>query len=164
MNLTAALRKSLSTSPIVAAVAYAGLVFVLVVLIVTSIVDILGQQAAVASSAAMLEQPQGRRFRPATRRRPDAIGLGVSGRGDGHHCGSGPASARRRCRDETWWQCPVVPARFAGHAIQGGICQHGRELRNRSAGTTAADLRSRSRNAVLVYRSTRRSSPDYLVR
>jgi len=61
MNLTAALRKSLSTSPIVAAVAYAGLVFVLVVLIVTSIVDILGQRAAVASSAAMLEQLEGRR-------------------------------------------------------------------------------------------------------
>jgi len=61
MNLTAALRKSLSTSPIVAAVAYAGLVFVLVFLIVTSIVDILGQRAAVASSAAMLEQLEGRR-------------------------------------------------------------------------------------------------------
>jgi general secretion pathway protein M len=45
----------------VAAVAYAGLVFVLVFLIVTSIVDILGQQAAVASSAAMLEQLEGRR-------------------------------------------------------------------------------------------------------
>ena len=61
MNLTAALRKSLSASPIVAAVAYAGLVFVLVFLIVTSIVDILGQRAAVASSAAMLEQLEGRR-------------------------------------------------------------------------------------------------------
>jgi len=56
MNLAAALRKSLSASPIVAGVAYAGLVFVLVVLMVTSIVDILGQRAAVASSAAMLEQ------------------------------------------------------------------------------------------------------------
>jgi general secretion pathway protein M len=61
MNLAAALRKSLSVSPIVAAVAYAGLVFVLVFLIVTSIVDILGQRAAVASSAAMLEQLEGRR-------------------------------------------------------------------------------------------------------
>ena len=61
MNLAAALRKSLSASPIVAGVAYAGLVFVLVVLIVTSIVDILGQRAAVASSAAMLEQLEGRR-------------------------------------------------------------------------------------------------------
>ena len=61
MNLAAALRKSLSASPIVAAVAYAGLVFVLVFLIVTSIVDILGQRAAVASSAAMLEQLEGRR-------------------------------------------------------------------------------------------------------
>ena len=61
MNLAAALRKSLSASPIVAGVAYAGLVFVLVVLMVTSIVDILGQRAAVASSAAMLEQLEGRR-------------------------------------------------------------------------------------------------------
>jgi len=71
MNLTAALRKSLSTSPIVAAVAYAGLVFVLVFLIVTSIVDILGQQAAVASSAAMLEQLEGRRAAASGRRPAD---------------------------------------------------------------------------------------------
>jgi general secretion pathway protein M len=69
MNLAAALRKSLSASPIVAAVAYAGLVFVLVFLMVTSIVDILGQRAAVASSAAMLEQLEGRRA-AATGRRP----------------------------------------------------------------------------------------------
>ena len=61
MNLAAALRKSLSASPIVAAVAYAGLVFVLFFLIVTSFVDTLGQRAAVASSAAMLEQLEGRR-------------------------------------------------------------------------------------------------------
>jgi len=71
MNLTAALRKSLSTSPIVAAVAYAGLVFVLVFLIVTSIVDILGQRAAVASSAAMLEQLEGRRAAASGRRSAD---------------------------------------------------------------------------------------------
>ena len=71
MNLTAALRKSLSTSPIVAAVAYAGLVLVLVVLIVTSIVDILGQRAAVASSAAMLEQLEGRRAAASGRRSAD---------------------------------------------------------------------------------------------
>jgi general secretion pathway protein M len=61
MNLTAALRKSFAASPVLAAVAYAGLVFALLVLVVTSIVDILGQRAAVASSAAMLEQLEGRR-------------------------------------------------------------------------------------------------------
>ena len=61
MNLTAALRKSFAASPIPAAVAYAGLVFALLFLVVTSIVDILGQRAAVASSAAMLEQLEGRR-------------------------------------------------------------------------------------------------------
>ena len=61
MNITAALRKSFAASPILAAVAYAGLVFALLFLVVTSIVDILGQRAAVASSAAMLEQLEGRR-------------------------------------------------------------------------------------------------------
>ena len=61
MNLTAALRKSFTASPILATVAYAGLVFALLFLVVTSIVDILGQRAAVASSAAMLEQLEGRR-------------------------------------------------------------------------------------------------------
>ncbi|HZE52468.1 MAG TPA: type II secretion system protein GspM [Bradyrhizobium sp.] len=61
MNLAAALRKSFAASPILAAVAYAGLVFALLFLVVTSIVDILGQRAAVASSAAMLEQLEGRR-------------------------------------------------------------------------------------------------------
>ena len=61
MNLTAALRRSFVASPMLAAVAYAGLVFALLFLVVTSIVDILGQRAAVASSAAMLEQLEGRR-------------------------------------------------------------------------------------------------------
>ena len=61
MNLTAALRRSFVASPMLAAVAYAGLVFALLLLVVTSIVDILGQRAAVASSAAMLEQLEGRR-------------------------------------------------------------------------------------------------------
>lgn len=61
MNLTAALRKSFAASPILAAVAYAGLVFVLLFLVVTSIVDIFGQRAVVASSAAILEQLEGRR-------------------------------------------------------------------------------------------------------
>jgi general secretion pathway protein M len=61
MNLTVVLRKSFTTSPIVAAAAYAGLVIVLLAIVVSSIVDILGQRAAVASSAAMLEQFEGRK-------------------------------------------------------------------------------------------------------
>jgi general secretion pathway protein M len=61
MNLTAALRKSFTTSPIMAAAAYAGLLIVLLAMIVSSIVDMLDQQAALASSAAMLEQLEGRK-------------------------------------------------------------------------------------------------------
>jgi general secretion pathway protein M len=44
-----------------AAAAYAGLVFALLVMVVGSIVDVLGQRAAVAASAAMLEQLDGRK-------------------------------------------------------------------------------------------------------
>jgi general secretion pathway protein M len=61
MNPTAALRKLLTTSPIVAATVYAGLVLVLLVMVVSSVVDLLGQQAAVDASAAMLEQLEGRK-------------------------------------------------------------------------------------------------------
>ena len=61
MNLSAALRKSFVASPIVAALAYAGLVGVLVVVVISSIVDILGQRAAVAASAEMLAQLEGRK-------------------------------------------------------------------------------------------------------
>jgi general secretion pathway protein M len=61
MNLTAALRKSFATSPTLAAAAYAGLVLALLAMVVSSLVDILGQRAAVASSAAMLEQLEGRK-------------------------------------------------------------------------------------------------------
>ena len=61
MNLTAALRKSFVTSPILAATAYAGLVFALLVMVVSSIVDVFGQRAAVASLAALLEQLQDRK-------------------------------------------------------------------------------------------------------
>jgi general secretion pathway protein M len=60
MNLAAALRKSFAASPIPAAAAYAGLVFALLFMVVTSIVDILDQRAAVASAAAMLDQLEGR--------------------------------------------------------------------------------------------------------
>jgi general secretion pathway protein M len=61
MNLSAALRKSFVASPIGAALAYAGLVGVLVVVVISSIVDILGQRAAVAASAEMLAQLEGRK-------------------------------------------------------------------------------------------------------
>jgi general secretion pathway protein M len=55
------LRKSFVASPIVAALAYAGLVGVLAVIVISSIVDVLGQRAAVAASAEMLAQLEGRR-------------------------------------------------------------------------------------------------------
>jgi general secretion pathway protein M len=61
MNLTTASPKSLITSPTVAAAAYAGLVLALLAMVVISIGDILDQRAAVASSAAMLDQLEGRK-------------------------------------------------------------------------------------------------------
>src|SRR5882724_2660185 len=66
MNLVATLRKTFVVSPLPAAVAYTGLVFALLFTVITSIADIFGQRAEVASSAAMLEQLDGRR--PATAR------------------------------------------------------------------------------------------------
>ena len=73
MNLTAALRKSFAASPILAAVAYAGLVFALLFMVVTSIVDILDQRAAVASAAAMLDQLEGRSTAASGRRSADVL-------------------------------------------------------------------------------------------
>jgi len=64
MNLAAALRKLLTTSPIVAVTVYAGLVLVLLATVASSVIDILGQQAAVDASAAMLEQLEGRKAPP----------------------------------------------------------------------------------------------------
>ncbi len=61
MNFVALLRKTVIASPLPATVAYAGLVFALLLTAITSIADILGQRAEVASSAAMLEQLDGRR-------------------------------------------------------------------------------------------------------
>jgi general secretion pathway protein M len=61
MNLAATLRKSFAASPILAAVAYAAIVFTLLAMVVSCIVDILDQRAAVASSAAMLAQLEGRK-------------------------------------------------------------------------------------------------------
>jgi general secretion pathway protein M len=61
MNFKVMLRKYLIASPITAAIAYAGLVLVLAATIVSSVVDILSQRAAVAASAEMLEQLEGRK-------------------------------------------------------------------------------------------------------
>jgi len=61
MNFKETLKKYLVASPITAAIAYAGLVLVLVATIVSSVVDSLSQRAAVAASAAMLEQLEGRK-------------------------------------------------------------------------------------------------------
>ena len=73
MNLTAALRKSFAASPILAAAAYAGLVFALLFMVVSSVVDILDQRAAVASSAAMLDQLEGRSTAASGRRSADVL-------------------------------------------------------------------------------------------
>jgi general secretion pathway protein M len=73
MNLTAALRKSFATSPILAAAAYAGLVFALLAMVVSSTVDILGQRAALASSALMLGQLEGRKAPAPGGRSADAL-------------------------------------------------------------------------------------------
>jgi general secretion pathway protein M len=59
MNSSATLRKTIA-SPLPAA-AYAGLVFALLFTMITSIADIFGQREDVASSAAMLEQLEGRK-------------------------------------------------------------------------------------------------------
>jgi general secretion pathway protein M len=73
MNLPAALRKSFATSPILAAAAYAGLVFALLLMVVSSIGDILGQRAAVASTVSMLEQLEGRKAAARGGRSADAL-------------------------------------------------------------------------------------------
>src|SRR6202790_1159962 len=61
MNSAATLRKTVAASPLVAAVAYAGLVFALLFTVISSIAAFFGQRAEVASSAAMLEQLEGHR-------------------------------------------------------------------------------------------------------
>jgi general secretion pathway protein M len=73
MNLAAALRKSFAASPMLAAAAYAGLVFALLFMVVTSIVDILDQRAAVASAATMLDQLEGRSTAASGRRSADVL-------------------------------------------------------------------------------------------
>ena len=61
MNFKVMLKKYLIASPITAAIAYAVVVLVLAATIVSSVVDILSQRAAVAASAEMLEQLEGRK-------------------------------------------------------------------------------------------------------
>jgi len=61
MNSVATLRKTITASPLLAALAYAGLVFALLFTVIISIANFFGQRAEVASSAAMLEQLDGRR-------------------------------------------------------------------------------------------------------
>jgi general secretion pathway protein M len=61
MNSVATLRKTIETSPSLAAVAYLGLVFALLFTVIASIAEFFGQRAEVASSAATLEQLEGRR-------------------------------------------------------------------------------------------------------
>jgi general secretion pathway protein M len=61
MNLVIVLRKTFATSPWVAAVAYAGLVFALLFMVVSSVADMFGKREEVGSSAAMLEQLEGRK-------------------------------------------------------------------------------------------------------
>lgn len=72
MNLSAALRRSFAASPILAATAYAGLVLGLLAMVAGSVVDILGQRAMVASSAAMLEQLDGHKALASGGRSADA--------------------------------------------------------------------------------------------
>ena len=70
MNLAISLKKSLVNSPVVAATAYAGVVIVLLALAASTVIDLLGRRASVASTAAMLEQLEGRK--PAATKRISA--------------------------------------------------------------------------------------------
>lgn len=73
MNSVMVLKKTLTTSPLVAVAAYAGLMIALLFMVVSSVADVLGQRAEVSSSATMLEQLEGRR--PAAAR--DSLGNGA---------------------------------------------------------------------------------------
>jgi general secretion pathway protein M len=74
MNSVAALKKAVFTSPTVAAMLYAGLVFVFIYVVAMSVADILDQRADVASSVAMLEQLEGRRL-PVVRNTSDGAAI-----------------------------------------------------------------------------------------
>jgi general secretion pathway protein M len=73
MNPAAMLRKWLVSSPIVAATAYTGLVMILLAVAIGTVVDILGQRASVAATAAMLEQLEGRKPQAAGQRSGGAV-------------------------------------------------------------------------------------------
>jgi general secretion pathway protein M len=60
MNPVMALRRIFTASPVAAAAAYAGLVVILLFMVASSVADVLGQRAEVASSTTMLEQLEGR--------------------------------------------------------------------------------------------------------
>jgi general secretion pathway protein M len=64
MNQNATLGKVLA-KPLPAAAAYLGVMAALLILIISSLNDVLGRRAAVAATAAMLDQLQGRRTTPA---------------------------------------------------------------------------------------------------
>jgi general secretion pathway protein M len=70
MSTFAASGKAITTSPLLAATVYLGLVVVLLFAVVTSIADVVGQRDEVAASATMLEQLDGRN--PAAGRGPSS--------------------------------------------------------------------------------------------
>jgi general secretion pathway protein M len=72
MNLAVSLKKSLVNSPVVAATAYVVVVFVLLALAASTVIDLLGQRASVASTVAMLEQLEGRKPAASSKRTGDA--------------------------------------------------------------------------------------------
>jgi general secretion pathway protein M len=61
MNSAATLRKSFAASPMLAAATYAGVLVALLFTVISFIGEMFNQRAEVASSAAMLEQLEGRR-------------------------------------------------------------------------------------------------------
>ena len=61
MSAFDASRKIVTTSPMVAASLYAGLLALLLFVVATSIMDVIGQRGEVAASTAMLEQLEGHR-------------------------------------------------------------------------------------------------------
>jgi general secretion pathway protein M len=60
VNVLSSVRKALTASPILAGSVYAGLVIVLLVAVVSTIVDVIGQRSKLAASVAMLDQLEGR--------------------------------------------------------------------------------------------------------
>jgi general secretion pathway protein M len=73
MSAFAASGKAITTSPIPAATIYLGLVVALLFAVATSMTDVVGQRDEVASSAAMLEQLEGRKVPASGGRSADAL-------------------------------------------------------------------------------------------